>query len=906
MESDSLHEHDKSWKAFFITTLFILCTANVYAQSSDTIFSRYFRYAQNFADAYPREKVSLHLDNASYYLGDTIWFKAYVVTAEQNLPTTISKPLYVELLDQLGNVVERQIIQLTDGEGTGQIILNNTFFTGYYEMRAYTKWMLAFDNPSCFSRVLPVYRKRLSDEETPRSIATYRMDASMKQRPKDKEKKFTVRFFPEGGQLVKGISSIVAFEATSRDKGAADVEGTVVLPSGEELAHIRSLHDGMGYFEYKPEEKAGVAKIDYEGSTYQFDLPEALPQGYVLRIDNRREMLDITVARSSQAMKDTLAVFVSSQGRPYKCMTLDFEDELNCQFRISTKELPPGVQQISLVNLKGETLCERFCYVMPRSSMLLACKTDHALYRPFEPVTCRIKVRDHLNRPVQANLSVSIRNGVESDFREYDHSIYTDLLLVSDLKGYIHQPGFYFENQSAERFKMLDVLLLVRGWRKYDLSRLIGKRPFLPRYLPETSLTLYGQVESYFGKALRNVGVSILARRDSVSIAGMTKTDSLGYFSAPVDGFSGSMDALIQTRNEGKKWNKQAVVKLFRNFEPSLRKLDYYELNPEWKETGDLKQLLDTLDIAYKDSVFGPDHHLLDEVVVNAKRLNLLLKQTERFEKEILGYYNITQVVDKMRDKGEAVYNLPMLLKELNPNFRLSDSLSLHYNNSRVLFIVNGGVLSYGKTDYVLDKDVDAIKSIMLYYDQAGGESVFVMNKQSNSFSPSEKEAIGVVFWCNDGNNPNIKETAYAVSLEDLEENPLIDTDEDIANVSEDENSFDGAANTAAIMNFAIKDSLAYPAAQKAIEYAPKGVTGWFIGSIAQNKAISNNLEKVYSSFSIIGGTHFDGWYWSSTEDGAGKDTPKVFALISSLTKGRATSTSKRNSFKIRPIIAIR
>lgn len=250
-----------------------------------------------------------------------------------------------------------------------------------------------------------------------------------------------------------------------------------------------------------------------------------------------------------------------------------------------------------------------FCYVMPRSSMLLACKTDHALYRPFEPVTCRIKVRDHLNRPVQANLSVSIRNGVESDFREYDHSIYTDLLLVSDLKGYIHQPGFYFENQSAERFKMLDVLLLVRGWRKYDLSRLIGKRPFLPRYLPETSLTLYGQVESYFGKALRNVGVSILARRDSVSIAGMTKTDSLGYFSAPVDGFSGSMDALIQTRNEGKKWNKQAVVKLFRNFEPSLRKLDYYELNPEWKETGDLKQLLDTLDIAYKDSVFGPDHH---------------------------------------------------------------------------------------------------------------------------------------------------------------------------------------------------------------------------------------------------------------------------------------------------------
>ena len=35
--------------------------------------------------------------------------------------------------------------------------------------------------------------------------------------------------------------------------------------------------------------------------------------------------------------------------------------------------------------------------------------------------------------------------------------------------------------------------------------------------------------------------------------------------------------------------------------------------------------------------------------------------------------------------------------------------------------------------------------------------------------------------------------------------------------------SYTHLANTAAIMNFAIKDSLAYPAAQKAIEYAPKG-----------------------------------------------------------------------------------
>jgi hypothetical protein len=141
MESDSLHEHDKSWKAFFITTLFILCTANVYAQSSDTIFSRYFRYAQNFADSYPREKVSLHLDNASYYLGDTIWFKAYVVTAEQNLPTTISKPLYVELLDQLSTLRKKADCKLL------LFILRPLFHRSVHTIGSYTPRSLFIAQP---------------------------------------------------------------------------------------------------------------------------------------------------------------------------------------------------------------------------------------------------------------------------------------------------------------------------------------------------------------------------------------------------------------------------------------------------------------------------------------------------------------------------------------------------------------------------------------------------------------------------------------------------------------------------------------------------------------------------------------------------------------------------------------
>ena len=111
------------------------------------VFQQYMNQAQTFANNFPREKAYLHFDNTSYYVGDTIWFKAYVTLAEQQTFSQISRPLYVELVDQTGHIADKQIIKLTQGEGNGQFILPPSMLSGYYEVRAYTRWMLAFNEP---------------------------------------------------------------------------------------------------------------------------------------------------------------------------------------------------------------------------------------------------------------------------------------------------------------------------------------------------------------------------------------------------------------------------------------------------------------------------------------------------------------------------------------------------------------------------------------------------------------------------------------------------------------------------------------------------------------------------------------------------------------------------------------
>ena len=102
------------------------------------------RKAAQFGTTLPQEKVFLHLDNTCYFVGDTIWFKAYVTHSDRQTPTDLSKILYVELFTPDGYLVERQQLEMPDGSAHGAFALKDSLYAGYYELRAYTLWMLNF------------------------------------------------------------------------------------------------------------------------------------------------------------------------------------------------------------------------------------------------------------------------------------------------------------------------------------------------------------------------------------------------------------------------------------------------------------------------------------------------------------------------------------------------------------------------------------------------------------------------------------------------------------------------------------------------------------------------------------------------------------------------------------------
>src|SRR5471032_50959 len=102
------------------------------------------------------EKVYLHTDRDVYTQGEDLWFKAYLVNAQNNKPISYSHNLYVELISPGLQITMRHALRLEDGLGNGDFKLPDTLSAGTYRLRAYTNWMRNFGDAFVFEKNIAV------------------------------------------------------------------------------------------------------------------------------------------------------------------------------------------------------------------------------------------------------------------------------------------------------------------------------------------------------------------------------------------------------------------------------------------------------------------------------------------------------------------------------------------------------------------------------------------------------------------------------------------------------------------------------------------------------------------------------------------------------------------------------
>ncbi len=695
-----------------IVLSFCYTTVSLHAQDSVALskLKSYSQHILKFSKEYPQEKAYLHFDNTSYYLGETIWFKAYVVRAEYNSLTQLSKTLYVELVTPEGNVLDTRKLKIDNGQCHGDFLLRDSLIAGFYEVRAYTRYMLNQDKEYIFSRVFAIYDK-------PKNAGDFSIQ-TMWQRPfslrvptvrkeYNQKEELSVSFFPECGNLIAGIESKVAFKAMDKAGQNAIISGNVYDQAGKSVAEISTIYQGMGVFSYTPTAGKYKAKVQYNDKEYSFDLPNAQPRGYAMSIDNVGEnQIDIILRKNPATKNESLGLTITSRGVLYGFKQVTWQNDSLAAFSIPQRLLPTGVTQITLFNVEGQILSERLVFINHHSQLKMDVVQNKGAYNAYEKVNLDFQLNDMKNQPVETTFSLAVRDAGTSSFNPYRDNILTNLLLSSELRGYIENPGYYFEKDTPARKAALDLLLLTQGWTRYVWQQMAGVTPFTVKHPIEKSLVIEGTVLSLLQKKPKaNVDVFMTLICDSTSQRGSCVTDEEGRFNMELADFNGKGRLTIQTNEKGKK--KEHIVKLDRVFSPESKIYAYQEkLSPEniliQKDTIAIKQDTTIIDQQEKQpeqkvkTQLDKKAQRLDEVVVKARKITRREAESLRNASVV---YDVEKSTDELIDKGEdEPANILDFIRKSNQFFTFSTSTSEgwitgRYKGKNVIFCLNNNSL---------------------------------------------------------------------------------------------------------------------------------------------------------------------------------------------------------------------
>lgn len=432
---------------------------------------------------YAAEKVYLQTDRAQYVAGDTLWFKAWLVDASRHTPTAPSQTLYVNLLDSTGGVRVSQMLHIdSTGQGPGSITLPASLSGGTYQLLAYTNWMRNSGDDFLF-------RKRIRIESGNSFFAENSTIPSAG---------LTLRVFPEGGNLVEGLTARIAFQALDGQGRSVAITGVLTNQKGDTLSDFLSLHRGMGTFMITPQPgqtyRALAASAD--GQLTSVDLPAALPTGYELAVDNLTNPHALRVLiRSNQPEMGQLILFAHVRGQVCYQAQLD-ASKMEMLVAIPYDSIrQDGILHLTLFDVDNQPVAERLAFINQHRQLGIKIQSDNATYLPRQPITLTFSVTDPLGKPVSTNLSLAVTDTKQALELEPDAAtLRSHLLLTSDLRGHIEAPEYYFDLTESHARQYLDYVMLTHGWRRFTWKALLSDSAVQPMYAVETAIKLQGQV----------------------------------------------------------------------------------------------------------------------------------------------------------------------------------------------------------------------------------------------------------------------------------------------------------------------------------------------------------------------------------------------------------------------------
>ena len=540
----------------------------------------------------PQEKVYLQTDKPYYSAGEDLWFKGYLVNATTLEPTALSQYLYVELIDKSDSVIYRVKIKKDSLGFSGHLKLKPELPSGYYALRAYTRWMQNIDNDFFFTKsivignsiddkvtgkitygtpsagLVPVVLTFTDASQNPISgkrveILQNRTSTSKKKMymvtnhegkinwqvpvdTKDNSKKvieasiddigyknnfylpefstdFDVQFFPESGVFLNNDLQSLAFKAIGKDGLSVNVTGRIFTDKNEEVSRFPTSYKGMGKFslQTQPNESYYALVKKADGTEKRFELPLTETEAVTLHLRYSKNKILYEVVNQTSIPNQSLYLLVHSRGKVFVIQA--FEKPVG---QILESLLPPGIVSFSVIDSFGHTFCERLSFVRNNSSPVISMESNKPSYGKRELVDLSLDIHSRIEEPVNGSFSISITDSRTVKLDSMADNIQSNLLLSSDIKGYIEDPAAYFADNKTETHEKMDVLMMTQGWRRFNTANIVKAVYKKPAHSLEESQSLSGKVLNAFNKPSKKNSIILFSKNK----ANISETDSLGGY----------------------------------------------------------------------------------------------------------------------------------------------------------------------------------------------------------------------------------------------------------------------------------------------------------------------------------------------------------------------------------------
>lgn len=500
----------------------------------------------------------LHLNQAAYTAGETVWFKAYVADARYHRLDSLSGVLYVDVVSPSGRrVLLRRTLALRGGLAHGDLALPDTLAQGVYTVRAYTHWMRNAGEQLFFSRRVPVWQVAPPAAEAATAsgakASPARRSASRPAAPARPD----VQFFPEGGDYVAGLPTVVGVKAVDATGTGLAVRGEIIDDQDQIQARFSTPALGMSAFNFTPApgRRYRARVVQPTGTTADYPLPIAQSSGWIMNTREIGNSLKVFIrhraAAGAPAGPVGLRLLAHVRGVPVYVGQGQLQGDEIFSATLPKDKMPAGVLHLTLFDGQQVPRAERLAFVPDASPLRITVRPDKPTYGPREAVTVDVDVLTAAGAPAAAELSLAVNTetGLPATATT-DVTIESQLLLTSELKGYVENPAYYFRNPTPDTRLALDHLLLTQGWSRFVWREILGETSPVANYqfLPEQSLTLSGRLVRANQKPVPNGSVTLFQQAEKSVSVGQSNADGQFLFV----GFPAqdSAKVLVQARTE--------------------------------------------------------------------------------------------------------------------------------------------------------------------------------------------------------------------------------------------------------------------------------------------------------------------------------------------------------------------